>query len=148
MAFDLNIQIVPASLYTGTKFYSFGFKRTVAVQGFNKLINMFSKYLLTPIGSDLTDRTYGTNLTQLFGSSITTRDARDMIDQAVRDTTQGILRIQSGNGALLDEERLSSATVSQYIEIPEAPGIAAQILIRNVANQQLSIVLPTLEVRS
>jgi hypothetical protein len=146
--YDVNIQIVPAVKYTGMAFYSFGQKRSLGVRGLQKLVNMFAKYLLTPVGSDYTDLTYGTNVTTLIGSNVVLDDAREILDMAVDATVSAIQGIQAGQSTVPDDERLASATVTNYIEIPDAPGFAAQILITNVANQQLQLVLPTLEVRT
>jgi hypothetical protein len=147
-AYDVNIQIVPASAYTGMAFYSFGQKRSLGVRGIQKLVNIFAKFLLTPVGSDYTDLTYGTNLTTLIGSNVVLDDAREILDMAVDTTVAAIQASQAGQSTVPDDERLAAAAVTNYIEIPEAPGFSAQILITNVANQQLQIVLPTLEVRS
>lgn len=147
MPFDINIQIVPASRYTGTAFYSFGQTRSLGVRGIQKLVNIFAKYLLTPVGTDPLDITYGTNLTNLIGSNVALTDAREVLDMAVESTAQAIQAYQSLQSSVDDDERLASAVVTDYIAIPSGPGFAAQILITNVANEQLQIVLPTLEVR-
>lgn len=148
MAYDVNIQIVPAERYDGMGFYSFGQTRSLGVRGLQKLINMFAKYLLTPIGTDPCDLSYGTNLTNLIGSNVVLSDAREVLDIAVDATVTAIQSYQTAKGSVPADERLSSASVTDYIEIPEGPGFAAQILITNVAGEQLQMVLPTLEVRS
>lgn len=147
MAYDINIQIVSAACYTGTGFYSFGQTRSLGVRGIQKLVNVFAKFLLTPVGSDPFDVSYGTNLTNLIGSNVALSDAREVLDMAVAATAAAVQAYQSGRASVDDDERLSSAVVSNYIEILGGPGFAAQILIRNVANEQAQIVLPTLEVR-
>jgi len=148
MPYDINIQIVPAVRYTGMAFYSFGQTRSLGVRGLQKLVNVYAKFLLTPIGTDPLDLAYGTNLTNLIGSNIALADAREVLDMAVATTTAAIRAAQTGVTALADDERLATATVTAYLLLPEGPGFAAQLLIRNVANQQLQLVLPTLEVRT
>lgn len=148
MSYDVNIQIIAAAEYDGMGFYSFGQTRSLGVRGLQKLVNVFAKYLLTPIGTDATDLDYGTNLASLIGSNLALDDAREVLDIAVDKTSAAITAWQTAKGAVPDNERLSSAVVSDYIEIPEAPGFAAQVLITNVSGEQLQIVLPTLEVRS
>lgn len=147
MPYDINIQIVPASRYTGMAFYSFGQTRSLGVRGIQKLVNIFAKFLLTPVGTDPTDLTYGTNLTSLIGSNVVLDDAREILNIAVDATVSAIQGFQSGQSTVPDDERLASASVTNYIEIPDGPGFAAQILIRNVSGQQLLLLLPTLEVR-
>lgn len=148
MPYDVNIQIVAASEYDGMGFYSFGQKRSLGVRGIQKLVNIFAKHLLTPIGTDPTDLDYGTNLTSLIGSNVILSDAQEILDIAVDKTVSAIQSWQAANSAVPNDERLSSASVTDYIEIPDGPGFAAQILITNVSGEQLQIVLPTLEVRS
>jgi hypothetical protein len=148
VTYDLNIQIVAAENYDGMGFYSFGQKRSLGVRGLQKLVNVYAKYLLTPIGTDPTDLDYGTNLTQLIGSNVALQDAREVLDIAVDKTSAAITAWQTAKGSVPDDERLSSAVVSDYVEIPEGPGFAARVLITNVSGEQLQIVLPTLETRS
>lgn len=147
MSFDINIQIVPAAKYTGQGFYSFGQTRSLGVRGIQKLVNIFAKYLLTPVGTDPLDATYGTNLTGMIGSNVVLADARELLNIAVGKTVAAVQGFQSARSSVPDDERLSSASVTAYISIPSAPGFAAQILITNVSGQQLQLVLPTLEVR-
>jgi alpha-D-ribose 1-methylphosphonate 5-phosphate C-P lyase len=147
MAYDVNIQIVPASQYTGMGFYSFGQTRSLGVRGIQKLVNIFAKFLLTPVGTDPLDLTYGTNLTYLIGTNVSLNDAREVLDMAVDTAATAIRTFQALQSSMDDDERLATAVVTDYIVIPDGPGFAAQVLITNVANQQLQIVLPTLEVR-
>lgn len=147
MPFDINIQIVSAAEYTGMAFYSFGQKRSLGVRGLQKLVNIFAKFLLTPVGSDPIDLTYGTNLTSLIGGNVALDDAREILDIAIEATVAAIQGFQSGQTTVPDDERLATASVTAYISIPDGPGFAAQILITNVAGQSLNFILPTLEVR-
>lgn len=146
-AYDINIQIIPAVDYTGFAFYSFGQTRSLGVRGIQKLVNMAAKFLLTPIGTDPLDSSYGTNLTYLIGANVSLDDAREVLDAAVDSTSAAIIGWQASDPSVPDDERLSSMTVANYIEIPDGPGFAAQILITNVSGQQLQFLLPTLEVR-
>jgi hypothetical protein len=144
--FDIHIQIIPASKYRGMKFYSFGQKRTLGVRGLGKLVNMFAKFLLTPVGTDPLDPSYGTDLPNLFGSNVDLRDAHDLIVLAVDQASQAIREFQNGRD-VPDDERLATATVGRVILIEAGPGMAAQIHIENVLRQGMGVLLPTLEVR-
>ncbi len=147
MPYDINIQIVAATNYTGMAFYSFGQTRSLGVRGIQKLVNVFAKFLLTPIGTDPLDLNYGTNLTSLIGSNVVLNDVKEILDIAVDATVAAIQAFQTGQSSIPDDERLASASVTDYIVVEAGPGFAAQILIRNVSGQQLQLVLPTLEVR-
>ena len=146
--FDVNIQIVPATAYQGMAFYSFGQKRSLGVRGINKLVNMFARYLLTPIGTDSVDLSFGTVLPGLIGSNVALTDAQEVLQASVTATTDAIHAFQAGRGSVPDDERLATAEVTRFILIEEAPGFAAQILIRNTANETMPLVLPSLSVVS
>lgn len=146
--FDVNVQIVPAAAYDGMAFYSFGQRRSLGVRGINKLVNMFARYLLTPIGTDSVDLAFGTVLPGLIGSNVALTDAQEVLQASVTATTDAIHAFQAGRGSVPDDERLATAEVTRFILIEEAPGFAAQILIRNTANETMSLVLPSLSVVS
>jgi hypothetical protein len=145
--YDIYFQIVPENQFTGSKFFSFGPPRTVGVRGLQKLVNLFTKYLLTPVGTDPLDLSYGTDLPNLLGSNIAIDDAKDILLLAVDKTVKAVQAFQAGT-AVADDERLASATVTEFIEVPEAPGFAAQVFIQNVLNHGLTFLLPTLTPRT
>ena len=145
--YDIYFQLVPANQFTGSKFFSFGLQRTVGVRGLQKLVNLFTKYLLTPVGSDPHDLTYGTDLPNLLGSNVAVDDAKDILLLAVDKTVKAVQAFQAG-AAIADDERLATATVTEFLEIPEAPGFAAQVLIQNVLNHGLTFLLPTFTPRT
>lgn len=146
--YDVNIQIVPAAQYDGMGFYAFGQKRSLGVRGINKLVNIFAKWLLTPTGTNPINLSEGTQLANLIGSNVTLADAQEILQVSVSDTAEAIRGFQAGRGDVPDDERLASAEITAFLLIEEAPGFAAQIHIRNAANQGMSVVLPTLSVVS
>lgn len=146
MSYDINIQLVSEKQYTGNKFYSFGQKRSLGVKGLQKLVNIFAKYILTPVGSDPLDLSVGTQLTGLLGSNVAPTDAQDVLLLSVEKTVDFIQRVQRAAN-LPSDERLLSADVTGFVDIATAPGFAAQILIQNVLGQGRNLLLPTLEVR-
>jgi len=141
--FDIHIQIIPASKYRGMRFYSFGQRRTLGVRGLQKLVNMTAKYLLTPVGTDPLDPTYGTEIPNLFGSNVELRDAHDVLLLSVDKAAQAIRGFQTSLD-IPDDERLATATVNAVILIETGPGIAAQIHIENVVRQGMGLLLPTI----
>lgn len=147
MSYDINIQLIPAAAYAGGKFYAFGQKRSLGVRGIQKLVNMFAKYLLTPVGSDPLDLSYGTVLTNLIGSNIDAHGTQELLQISVEKTVQALHGFQL-SADVPNDERLATATVTAFLLLPEAPGFAAQIFIQNIANQGLTFLLPTLEVRT
>jgi phage baseplate assembly protein W len=145
--YDVHIQLAPEAAVHGGGFYGFGDVRSIGIRGVQKLVNMFAKYLLTPIGSDPTDLDYGTDLPNLMGSNVDVYDAKEVLELSVAKTVQAIQSYQA-SAEIPDEERLSTATVTDYIVITDTPGISAQIYIENTMNQGIKIILPSLQVGS
>jgi hypothetical protein len=141
--YDIYTQVIPAAAYTGTKFFSFGPTRSLSVRGMQKLVGIFAKYLLTPIGSDPLDPLGGTQLPSLLGSNVGVSDAHEILLLSVEKTVKAIQAFQSGV-VVADDERLATAQVTKFIHIPEAPGFAAQIFIENIIDQGISFLLPSL----
>jgi hypothetical protein len=149
MPFDMYFQLVTVEqLNDGTnKFMTFGQKRSLGVRGLQKLMNMFAKYLLTPLGSNPIDPNDGTILTSLLGSNVSPADAEDILIMCVDKTVKAIQAAQQGTATPTDE-RLAAATITGYVEIPTGPGFSAQILIQNTAGQTATFLLPSLGVQS
>lgn len=145
--FDVYFQVIPAAQYTGSKFFSFGPKRSLGVRGIQKLVNLFTKYLMTPLGSDPLDIEGGTELPGLLGSNVVPSDAKDILLLAVDKTAKALDAIQSAQ-EVPDDERIATATVTQFITIDAGPGFAAQIYIESVTRQGLEFLLPTLTART
>jgi len=147
MPFDMHFQIVTQQeLEDGTnRFMGFGQKRTLGVRGLQKLVNLFTKHMLTPLGSNPIDPNDGTVLTSLLGSNVSPVDAQDVLTLCVEKTVKDIRSFQQGVGTPNDE-RLSAATITGYVTLDSAPGFAAQILIQNVAGQAAKFLLPVLKV--
>ncbi len=146
--YDVNIQIVPAAQYDGMGFYSFGQRRSLGVRGINKLVNMFAKWLLTPVGTNPVNLEEGTQLANVIGSNVTTTDAQEILQVSVAAAATAIRKIQAGRSDIPTDERLAAAEITAFILIEEGPGFAAQVYITNVANQGMTVVLPTLSVVS
>lgn len=147
MAYDVYIQLVPAAAYTGMKFYSFGQTRSLGVRGLTKLVTLFAKNLLTPLGTNPIDPDDGTDLPGLIGSNTTLDDARDIIILAVAKVADRIRSVQTSQD-IDNDERLADASVTDFVEIPDSSGVAAQIYIRNVAGIGLNFLIPTMTART
>jgi len=142
--FDVHIQLTPEAT-AGGGFYGFGDVRSIGVRGVQKLVNMFAKYLLTPIGSDPLDLTYGTDLPNLIGSNVDVLGAKEVLELSVAKTVQALQSYQS-SVEIPDDERLSTASVTDYIVFTEVSGFSAQIYIENILNRGVTVLLPSLEV--
>lgn len=144
--YDIHIETNAAVALFGSKFYTFGPGASVGVFGAQKLANVFAKYLLTAVGSDPLDPFAGTGLASLVGSNITPLDAQEVLQFSIEKAVKDIQTFQRGRG-MPDTERLTSATVTQFLFLPEGPGISAQIYIQNAAGKGLSFLLPALATR-
>lgn len=144
--YDIHFQAIPPDQSPSTKVFTWGQTRSLGVAGLQKLVNIFLKYLMTPVGSDPLDMDEGTELTLLIGSNVEVSDTQEILLLAVDKTTRAILARQSGK-SVPDDEALAGASVTAYLEMPELPGFSAQIYIENVAGKGLTFLLPTLTVR-
>lgn len=145
--FDVYFQVIPKAQYVGSKFFAFGPTRSIGVRGIQKLINLFTKYLMTPLGSDPLDLEAGTEVPALLGSNVTPVDAKDIILLAVDKTAKAIDAMQASLD-VPDDERISTASVTKFITFDSGPGVAAQIFIQNVEGQGLEFLIPTLTART
>lgn len=141
--FDIHFQALPTADQVATyKFVSFGFSPTIAVKGFQMLLNQWAKCLLTPRGSDPTDLEYGTDFTKLIGSNLDLQDARDVAAISIITCNTQIFRAQANDDSLTGSERLASAEIVKFVEDPSAPGFDVYVEIKNQADERLVLNLP------
>lgn len=145
--YDIHIQLDPSAASQGGGFYNFGGIRSIGIRGVQKMVNIFAKYLLTPIGSNPLDLDDGTELPNLIGSNVDVYDAKEVVELAVAKTVAAIQAFQTSR-EIPDSERLATATVTDFIVIPSAPGFSAQIYIENTLRQGITVLLPSLQVGS
>lgn len=142
--FDLHIQTLPSAEQRETfKFMSFGFESTIGVKGFQTLINLWLKCLLTPKGSDATDLDYGTNFPYLIGSNVPIKDAQDVVNLAIEQCNGQIVAIQRSDMDYTNSERLSNAKVTNFVEVPTDPGFQVTVEIQNQAGERLALNVPS-----
>lgn len=81
--------------------------------GFTKLMGAFLRLMFTNPGEDLANPWAGGGLHRLVGSAGSPGELRATASQSVSDTEQHLIRLQTRNSALVDAERLRSATLIQ-----------------------------------
>lgn len=141
--FDIHVQALPAAEQVSTfKFMSFGYNPTVAVKGFQMLINQWLMLLLTPVGGDPTDPDRGTKFPGLAGSNLDVADARDVVVLAIDQCNDQIATLQRSDSTLTASERLASAELINFVEKPSDPGFEATVELKNQANERLRFNLP------
>lgn len=145
----LEVTSVPnSSPPAGTYNFTFGnvsgtnTMKSAEVTGFYKTILKWLKCLLTIPGTDLTDTSYGSGFTALFGGNITTaQDVQDFVMQCVQQTTATIQSYQSG--VIIDPvEILQNANITQFIMRQSLDGFDVYVTLTNSAGQQLIVSLP------
>lgn len=145
--FDTYIELLPAdqqSVQNGT--YTFGYRKALGIKGFQKLINKWAKCFLTPEGSDLSDRTYGSPFPNLIGSNITTRgDVADVVQIAVDKTNAKIREYQAAKPPDDPRESLDDAELESLVFDTSGTGITVFIRIRNQAGELLRVQLPPVQ---
>ena len=146
MAYDIHIEGVPQDQIRNEKFLWFGDfenKRTIAVQGIQKLVDRFLKCILTPAGTDISDPDYGTQLTSLFLGNIDSAGLRQMVTLAVIQAEEQIRKYDVINGAP-EDERLSSAVVETFDPNTTGDGFEMTVLLKNVAGTTVRMLVPSL----
>jgi hypothetical protein len=142
--YDMHFQTIPPAQLQGLKVFTFGQKRSLGIAGLRKLVNMFLKYLMTPVGTDPLDLDVGTELPLLIGSNIGVHDAKEILLLSVDKASRAIITLQSGQ-APPDDEALAGVSVTDYLIISDS-GFSAQLYLKNVAGAGLQFLLPTLTV--
>lgn len=145
-AFDIHFQLQSDLSQGREAVFTFAYTSAVGVRGFQKTINQWMKCLLTPKGTDPVDRTYGTDFADLLTSN--TFSATDVVERAtlaIDDCNAQVLAFQKTQtvAALPNEERLASASILS-VEETDTSAFAVYVLLKNVLNQGVQYVLPTL----
>lgn len=145
--FDTYIELLPEDeqgVQSGT--YTFGYRKALGIKGFQKLINKWAKCFLTPEGTDLSDRSYGSPFPNLIGSNITTReDVVELVQIAVDKTTSKIQEYQAANPPEDDREILDDAELESVVFDATGTGIEVFVRIRNQAGELLRVQLPPVQ---
>lgn len=143
--YDIHVEGVPPDDVIGQKCFTFGaYRQTLAVCNTQKMVNRFVRCFMTPIGSDLSDPTYGTALAALFLGSIRANDLSSVVAQAVADTEQKIREYDSANGAPASE-RLASATIDDIQVDPSGGRVVVIITLKNAAGIAVQTAIPLQE---
>lgn len=142
--YDTYIELLPEADQLSTrKTYHYGFQKHIAIKGFQKLINKWTKHFLTTEGTHPSDRTYGTRVPLLIGSNVQSRrDILDVVQLAVAKTNSKIRSIQSAYPSEDPRELLDDATLDALEFSSDLTGIEIYVRIRNQANEVLRVSLP------
>jgi hypothetical protein len=143
--YDIHFQGVPESRASGTKCFEFGFQAPLKIAGFQALINRWVKTLMTPRGTDLLDKNYGTDFSSLIGANMTGDPAliTDVVEMAIADTVDQVKK-QDAVGLFDASEQLMSAEVLGYEQTDD--GYAVWVRIRNVAGDSAEFAVATIGV--
>ena len=133
MPYDIHIEGVAAADVTGIRFLTFGNSGDpVAVRGIQKMVDRYLKCILTPRGSDISDKDYGTDLMNAFASSIDASTVYQLAVMAATDAESTIKKYDTERAAPADE-RLAAASVENVTVNVERDGFDMTILLRNSA---------------
>lgn len=131
--YDIHIESLPADQLQGPSCLTFGsYGRVLGVSGAQKMVNRFMKCMMTPLGSDTSDLTYGTQWTMSFLSNVNPRDLFSIAAQSVASAEQKIQEYDSIQG-VSDDERLASAEIEDIYVDESGPGIVLVVRLRNAS---------------
>jgi len=142
MTYDIHFEGVPVDTSRGFEFLTFGdYTQHVGIKGIQKLVNQVIKCLLTPVGSDISDIAYGTNLMQAFQGNIEKTALRELATMAVRDTELKIQEYDSQKSSPMDE-RLASVEIADIVVSANGTGLTLKIIVRNEAGTRALTAIP------
>lgn len=130
MAFDIHIEGVPYGQIQGGRGLTFGnYPVVVGVQGVQKMVDRFVKCFFTPLGSDLTDKEYGSSVMAYFGNAVP-----DVLQSVVYASVQQCVTTLQRYDNQYDtpsNERIQSAAVEEYIEDADRTGFVIKVRLTN-----------------
>jgi len=142
MSVDLHIQLRDPSRQRPRAVFTLDPNNAQAVEGLQKLVNRWLKLFLTKKGSHPVRRTEGTIFSNLVGGNIASlRGTEVYIIEAIDDANDQILALDRQNLTAPPEERLGSAALAQFVEVPPA-GIEFWVTLRNLSGDTAQVILP------
>lgn len=108
--------------HSSTNDNEIGFDSAKHITGIYSLVQRFAHILLTPIGTELTDPSYGTALSEVINSNYTS-NLSSLVAIYVVEAAEQLLRYQDEDGVTNLDERLDSVqllnveTGSDYIDM-------------------------------
>ncbi len=131
--YDIHVETLDESKALGVEFLTFGdYDKSLGIKGFQKMVNRFVKCLMTPLGTDLSDSSYGTILADSLGNNVDPSAMFALVAQSVVAAEDKITEYDS-QYALPDDERLGSVKVENVVNDPNAFGVLITLQMRNVA---------------
>jgi hypothetical protein len=141
--YDLHIQAMTREEQLEQRsIFTLGYADSLAVRGFQLLINIWMKVLFTRRGSDPTNLERGTAYVNLIGSNTTLDEAEDLLRISIDQCNEQVRAIQAGDTTLLPRERLLEAKLVRYTADPSGPGFDAYVEILNQAGERLQVNIP------
>lgn len=141
MAYDIHIEGVPVDSVHGSKGLWFGnYPLHVGVQGIQKIVDQFIKCFLTPMGSDLTDKEYGTQVAAAFGNSIGSNTLAQLVHMSVQQAVTTLQRYAALYDTS-DTERLVSAAVERLEVTSAGDGFDVYVRLKNAAGTTVLVLV-------
>lgn len=141
MGFDVHYELLRPDETNSGRMVTFRYQTVVGIRGVQKLVNRWVKCLLTQKGSDILNKTYGTDFPTLIQSNISNmQDAADLVTLYVEDCNAQMRAMDRISKPPLDEQFHSATVVSVSPRGPD--GIDAVVVIRNAVNTAAKLPLP------
>jgi hypothetical protein len=142
--FDIHYEGLNIDQVAGIRATTFGdYPRVLGVRGIQKMVNRYLKAILTPKGTDLSDRDYGTHLAAALGNNVDRSTLGALAAQSVRDAENKVREYDSEYGTD-DDERLSKVELEGTVVDPEGNGVFLSILLENVSGVKVRLLIPQL----
>lgn len=143
MPFDIHIESL-GDAAKGHRFLTFGdYPRHVGVKGIQKLVNKVVICLFTPMGTNLMDRDYGTDLAAALTGNTEHDVLKDLAQMAVSDMEDKLKELDI-EYAPPDDERLGSVQLQDLRIDAATRKVEMWIRVRNVAGTTVKLLVPAI----
>lgn len=142
MSRDIHIQLRDPSRQSVRALFTFGPNGPQSVEGMTKLVNRWLKTFLTPKNSHPTRPGGGTEFYLLVGGNVESlRGCEALVIEAIDDTNDQVQAQDRLELTRPAEERLQSAALTQFVEIPP-DGIEFWVALRAISGDTAALVIP------
>jgi len=142
--FDIHYEGLNINQVAGIRAVTFGsYPRVLGVRGVQKMVNRYLKAILTPKGTNLSDRDYGTHLAAALGNNVDLSTLGALSARAVTDAENKVREYDSEYGTD-DDERLARVELEGTMIDEGGPGVLLSILLENVSGVKVRMLIPQL----
>lgn len=142
--YDIHIQPLPAAEQGPIRgSFTYGFSKSIAVRGLQRLVNRWVIEFMTEEGSDPLDPARGTAFPKLIGSNVSaSSDVRDICRISVEKANRRIVQYEAQYRPESDEDAFGSATIESLRVATRGTSVTLYVRLKNKAGKGAVIQVP------